>query len=99
LSVPLAASSTDVLSFVQKSCVGYHKSVKSGDIDLAALRDGKTFDHDREIWEKWSKLKPDRCRPAFRSRPLRQWPRSRNGSKEFARQDWQRPDAGRDRGG
>ncbi len=54
LSLPLAiAGPPEVFAFVDKSCVACHNAkVKSGDVDLASARTVKTFDEDREIWEK-----------------------------------------------
>src|ERR1700726_702628 len=52
-ALPLAAEAPDVFAFVEKSCVGCHNSrLKSGDVDLQALQNEKTFAEDREIWEK-----------------------------------------------
>ena len=103
-ALPLAAESNDVLSFVQKSCAGCHNAtLKSGDIDLKALLDtkqgAKTFDEDREIWEKVvEKLKTGQMPPPGTPRPpaattsaITRWLES-----EFARQDRAiKPDAGR----
>src|SRR5687768_736469 len=103
-ALPLAAESNDVLSFVQKSCASCHNAtVKSGDIDLKALLDtkqgAKTFDEDREIWEKVvEKLKTGQMPPPGTPRPpaatttaITRWLES-----EFARQDRAiKPDAGR----
>ena len=100
LWLPLRGSSTEVLSFVQKSCTACHNgAVKSGDIDLSGLRDANTFDHDREVWEKVvEKLKTGQMPPPGVPRPpsattiaITKWLES-----EFARQDRAvRPDAGR----
>src|SRR6267142_739232 len=99
-SLPLGAAAPEVLGFVQKSCVGCHNSkVKSGDVDLAALRSARTFDEDREIWEKVvEKMKTGQMPPAGTPRPpasmtaeITRWLES-----EFARQDRAvQPDAGR----
>ncbi len=49
----LSAESQDVLAFVRKNCVGCHNpSLKSGDLDFKALQSTKTFDENRELWEK-----------------------------------------------
>ncbi len=72
LSVPLSAASPEVFSFVEKSCAGCHNaSVKSGDVDLKSLQTAKTFDQDREIWEKVvDKLKTGQMPPPGVPRPL-----------------------------
>ncbi|MGH9722955.1 MAG: DUF1592 domain-containing protein [Bryobacteraceae bacterium] len=100
LALPLGAASNDVFAFVQKNCVGCHNaSVKSGDMDLKALETAKTFDDDREIWEKVvQKLKTGQMPPPGVPRPppeataaITRWLES-----EFARQDRAiKPDAGR----
>ncbi|MBS1830719.1 MAG: DUF1592 domain-containing protein [Acidobacteria bacterium] len=100
VSAPLHAASTDVFTYVQKSCVGCHNGqVKSGDIDLKALHSPKTFDEDREIWEKVvEKIKlgqmppPGVPKPAIENtRAVTTWLES-----EFARQDrTAKPDPGR----
>ena len=83
-ALPLAANSTEVLSFVQKSCAGCHNAtVKSGDIDLKALLDAnhgaKTFDENREIWEKVvEKLKTGTDASARHSAPARRGPPPRS---------------------
>ena len=51
--LPLAAESRDVFAFVQTHCAACHNgTVKSGDVDLSVLKTAKTFEDDREIWEK-----------------------------------------------
>lgn len=69
--LPLAAEPPEVFAFVQKSCVGCHNaSVKSGDVDLKSLQTAKTFDQDREIWEKVvDKLKTGQMPPPGAPRP------------------------------
>ncbi|MCC6591285.1 MAG: DUF1592 domain-containing protein [Bryobacterales bacterium] len=54
LSPLWAADSAAVFQFVEKSCVQCHNSkVKSGDVDLKTLTaNPKTFEDDREVWEK-----------------------------------------------
>ncbi len=99
-SLPLGAAAPEVLGFVQKSCVGCHNSkVKSGDVDLGALRSAKTFDEDREIWEKVvEKMKTGQMPPPGTPKPpasmtaeITRWLES-----EFARQDRAvQPEAGR----
>jgi hypothetical protein len=86
-----ATESPDVFALVQKSCAGCHNaSVKSGDVDLATLRTARTFEDDREIWEKVvEKLKLGQMPPPGLPRPapetitaVTRWLES-----EFARQD------------
>src|SRR5216684_1363992 len=97
---PLGAASPEVLAFVQKSCVACHNAkVKSGDLDLGALQTDKTFDADRETWEKVvEKLKTGQMPPSATPQPpatttasVIRWLES-----EFARQDRTvKPEAGR----
>src|SRR5215831_12655912 len=99
-SLPLRAAAPKVLGFVQKSCVVCHNSrVKSGDVDLASLQSAKTFDENREIWEKVvEKMKTGQMPPPGTPRPpssltdeITRWLES-----EFARQDRAvQPEAGR----
>src|SRR5262249_33812301 len=99
-ALPVGAAAPEVLGFVQKSCVGCHNSkVKSGDVDLAALRSANTFDKNREVWEKVvEKMKTGRTPPPGVARPpasltaeITRWLES-----EFARQDRAiQPEAGR----
>ena len=86
-----ATESPDVFALVQKSCAGCHNAtVKSGDVDLATLRTAKTFEEDREIWEKVvEKLELGQMPPPGLPRPdaetitaVTRWLES-----EFARQD------------
>ena len=95
------ASSTDVLTLVQKTCVACHNaSVKSGDVDLkTAAAAENTFVHDREIWEKVvEKLELKQMPPpplphlsGEAVTPVTEWLRE-----EFARQDRLiKPEAGR----
>jgi hypothetical protein len=97
----LRADAKNALDLVQKSCVGCHNaSVKSGDVDLKTLSgNGKTFEHDRLIWEKvLEKLKLKQMPPpglpqppAALSTAAMAWLEG-----EFARQDKLiKPDAGR----
>ncbi|MBL8173243.1 MAG: DUF1592 domain-containing protein [Bryobacterales bacterium] len=96
----LHAASGDVFAYVKKSCAGCHNgSVKSGDIDLNTLDSAKTFDEDREIWEKVvEKLKlgqmppPGIPKPELKAtRAVTEWLEG-----EFARQDrTAKPDPGR----
>jgi cytochrome c553 len=104
VSVPamsrLQAASSDVFAYVEKSCAGCHNgSVKSGDIDLKSLHSVKTFDEDREIWEKVvEKLKLGQMPPPGIPKPevkatkaVTEWLEG-----EFARQDrTAKPDPGR----
>ena len=49
----LAGEAPDLFAFVEKSCVGCHNAkLKSGDVDLKSLETAKTFEENREIWEK-----------------------------------------------
>jgi hypothetical protein len=94
------ASEVAVFGFVQKNCVSCHNAkVTSGDVNLAGSKDPKTFDENREIWEKVvSKLKTNEMPPPGLPRPpaaevatVTKWLHG-----EFARQDRAvRPDAGR----
>jgi hypothetical protein len=100
VTLPLSAKPSDVFAFVQKSCAGCHNAkVKSGDLDLNALQTAKTFEDDREIWEKVvERLQTGRMPPPGAPRPpgatittINSWLQS-----EFARQDRMiKPDAGR----
>ena len=71
ISVTLSAEPAEVFSFVQKNCVGCHNaSVKSGDLDLKTLQTAKTFDENREVWEKVvEKLKTGQMPPPGLPRP------------------------------
>jgi mono/diheme cytochrome c family protein len=99
-SATLAADPTEVFAFVQKSCIGCHNTkVKSGNVDLKATQTPKTFEEDRETWEKVvEKLKTGQMPPPGSPRPpdatilnIAHWLES-----EFARQDRMvKPDAGR----
>jgi hypothetical protein len=99
-SLPIAAESNEVFAFVQKNCVACHNfSVKSGDVDLKTPQTAKTFEEDREIWEKVAdKLRTRQMPPPGANRPpeaattaVIRWLES-----EFARQDRAvKPDAGR----
>ena len=86
-----ATGSPDVLAFVQKSCASCHNAtVKSGDVDLATLRTAKTFEEERETWEKVvEKLELGQMPPPGLARPeaetvtaVTRWLEN-----EFARQD------------
>src|SRR5215472_18009168 len=97
---PLAGESPDVFAFVQKNCAACHgASVKSGDLDLTALHTAKTFEENRETWEKVvEKLTLRQMPPPGVPRPSAEtiagvtvWLES-----EFARQDRLiKPEAGR----
>src|SRR5712692_5124109 len=100
LSVPLAAEAPNVFAFVQKSCVACHNAkVKSGDVDLQALQNAKTFEENRETWEKVvEKLKTGKMPPPGSQRPPEATAAAVSGwlQSEFARQDrLVIPDAGR----
>jgi len=95
------ATSTDVVTLVQQSCVQCHNpKAKSGDLDLKTpASSGETFVHEREIWEKvLEKLQTKQMPPP----PLPQPPGELVSSAtawlrdEFARQDRLiKPEAGR----
>ncbi len=99
-STTLSAGSQDVLAFVQKNCVACHNSsVKSGDLDLKTLQSAKTFDENRELWEKVAdKIKAGQMPPPPIPRPeaattiaVTHWLEA-----EFDRQDRMvKPEAGR----
>jgi len=99
IDLPLAGQPPDVLGFVQSHCAGCHNaSAKSGGLDLTALRAAKTFESDRETWEKVArKLTFGEMPPPGVPRPPAQiitditaWLKS-----EFDRQDQMvRPEAG-----
>ena len=89
--LPLRAEPRDVLTFVEKNCTACHNgSLRSGDLDLTALKSDKTFERDRETWEKVAeKLKLGQMPPpgvphpqTDQTRSVTQWLEG-----EFARQD------------
>src|ERR1043165_9576201 len=89
--MPLAAESRDVLAFVEARCAGCHNATsKSGNLDFAALQSPKTFEENRETWEKVvAKLKMGQMPPPGLPRPPAE---TVNGitnwlAAEFARQD------------
>jgi hypothetical protein len=99
VSLPLPAAAPDVFAFVEKSCVGCHNSkLKSGDVDLKALENEKTFAEDREIWEKVvEKLQTGKMPPPGTPQPPAATTTAVTGwlQSEFARQDRMvKPDAG-----
>jgi hypothetical protein len=90
--LPLSATgSPDVFALVQKSCAGCHNAtVKSGDVDLVTLRTAKTFEDDRETWEKVvEKLELGQMPPPGLPRPEAESVKAVTGwlESEFARQD------------
>jgi len=94
------AAESDVRSFVNRSCTGCHNAtVKSGDIDLKSLDSPRTFDSDREIWEKVAeKLKTGQMPPPGVPKPDRAVVKTVTHwlEREFARQDrTAKPDPGR----
>ncbi|MBM3787682.1 MAG: DUF1592 domain-containing protein [Acidobacteria bacterium] len=98
--LPVIAASSDVIAFVDKNCTGCHNAaVKNGDIDLKSLRGARTFDADREVWEKVSeKLKTGQMPPPGFPKPASDAVKSVTHwlEAEFARQDrTAKPDAGR----
>src|SRR5512139_3199907 len=85
------ANEQSVFAFVRKNCEACHNSkVTSGDVNLANHRDVKTFDEDREIWERVvSKITTGEMPPPGLPKPsvtdintVTQWLKQ-----EFARQD------------
>jgi uncharacterized protein DUF1592/uncharacterized protein DUF1588/uncharacterized protein DUF1587/uncharacterized protein DUF1595/uncharacterized protein DUF1585/cytochrome c len=96
----LGAEAADVAAYLGKNCVACHNaSVKSGDVDLKSAQAPKTFESDRELWEKVvEKIKTKRMPPpgalqppAAESDAVIGWLQA-----EFARQDRAvKPDAGR----
>ena len=100
LCLPLHAAPADVFAFVQKNCSGCHNaSVKSGDLDLTALKTTKTFNEDRETWEKVvEKLKLGQMPPTGVPHPQNETTAAITAwlESEFARQDaLLKPQAGR----
>src|ERR1700738_4374528 len=98
-SLPLAAEAPDMFAFVEKSCVGCHNAkLKSGDVDLKTLHTAKTFEEDREIWEKVvEKLQTGKMPPPGTPQPPAATTATVTGwlQSEFARQDrLVKPDAG-----
>jgi hypothetical protein len=97
--LPLAGQSPDIFGFVRANCAGCHNaSVKSGNLDLTALRAKATFEADREVWERvLEKLTLGQMPPPGATRPpaetvagITRWLES-----EFERQDRLiRPEAG-----
>src|SRR5215472_15655293 len=90
-SVRVYAEPAEVFAFVQKSCVGCHNAkVQSGNINLQAIQAAKTFETERETWEKVvEKLKTGQMPPPGAPHPteaatleVAHWLES-----EFARQD------------
>src|SRR6266851_821152 len=99
VSWPLAAEATDVFAFVEKSCVACHNAkLRSGDVDLKTLHTAKTFEDDREIWEKVvAKLQTGKMPPPGTPQPPATTTSAVTGwlQSEFARQDRMvKPDAG-----
>jgi hypothetical protein len=99
-SSQLAGEEQDVFAMVQKSCVACHNgTVKSGDVDLKGLQTAKTFEENREIWEKvLEKLKTGKMPPPGSPRPPEATTTAVTSwlQEEFARQDRTvKPDAGR----
>lgn len=89
-----------VFRFVDKNCTACHNAkVTSGDVNLTGHTDAKTFDENRDVWERVvSKIKTGEMPPpgvpkppAADSKAITDWLQS-----EFARQDKAvKPDAGR----
>src|SRR5947209_991243 len=99
-SLPLAAASPDVFTFVEKQCAACHNpSVKSGDLDLKALLASNTFVENRETWEKVvEKLSTKQMPPRGAPQPPPEITSAITGwlKSEFDRQDRAiQPEAGR----
>lgn len=100
ITTPCAADEGAVFGFLQKNCVGCHSaSVTSGDLNLAALHGSKTFDANRDVWERVAgKLKTGQMPPPGVPRPPEADLLAVTGflDAEFARQDRSiKPEAGR----
>ncbi|MBL8216446.1 MAG: DUF1592 domain-containing protein [Bryobacterales bacterium] len=100
VAAPALAAETDVFRFVGKNCVACHNTKnKSGDIDLASLKEARSFDAEREIWEKVvEKVKLKQMPPPGIPQPPVEEAKSVTGwlEQEFARQDRTvKPDPGR----
>src|SRR5436309_4090010 len=98
-AMPLAADAPDVFAFVEKSCIGCHNpKLNSGGVDLKTLQNEKTFEADREIWEKVvEKLQTGKMPPPGTPQPPPATMTAVTGwlQAEFARQDRMvKPDAG-----
>ncbi len=72
LGAPLMAAPESVTSFVNQRCVGCHNAkVKSADVDLTIVKDAKSFEADRVIWEKVvEKLKTGQMPPPAACVPI-----------------------------
>ena len=95
-----AADSSAVFGFVRKNCVACHNaSMASGDVNLFAYKDAKSFDENREVWEKVvSKLKTGEMPPPGSPKPPAPEVKAVANylESEFARQDRSaKPDPGR----
>ncbi len=100
VAAPALAAEGDVFRFVQKNCVACHNTKnKSGDIDLASLKEARSFDAEREIWEKVvEKVKLKQMPPPGIPQPPVEEAKSVTGwlEHEFERQDRTvKPDPGR----
>src|SRR5688572_9356151 len=99
-SLPLVAESHTVFSFVQSHCANCHNnSAKAGDLDFSSKLNGKTFEDNRDLWQKVAeRVKLGQMPPPGMPRPPAEasaatvrWLES-----EFARQDALiQPQAGR----
>jgi len=95
-----AYDAPDVFAYVKKNCVACHNSTASnGDVNLAAFDTARSFDENRETWERVvSKIKTGEMPPP----PMKKPPAADNLAitkyleSEFARQDrTAKPDPGR----
>ena len=99
-SVLFAYEAPDVFAYVKKNCVACHNAaMSSGDVNLATFDTAKSFDENRETWERVvSKIKTGEMPPPAMKKP----PAADNLAitkyleGEFARQDrTAKPDPGR----
>jgi len=69
--MPCLADQGSVLAFVQKNCIACHNAkVTSGELNLGVLQSARTFDENREVWERVaSKLKSGEMPPPGVPRP------------------------------
>src|SRR5262245_3901248 len=72
ISALCAADEHPVLGFVKANCLKCHNETElAGDLNLGSLQDAKSFEAQREIWERViAKLKADEMPPpSVKSRP------------------------------
>jgi len=95
-----AYDAANVFSYVKKNCVACHNaSVTNGDVNLAAFETARSFDENRETWERVvSKIKTGEMPPPPMKKPAAEDSTAftRFLEAEFARQDREaKPDPGR----